>query len=404
MMQELNKFITELHLLKSMTQSSNSLFNVLHITHRGGGGTEFFIQNLISQLRHNKVNSYVFRPSSTGNISISCDGLLFPHLQSIDFLEIEKLIQVIEVLNIEYVHVHNFFGYSEKIIDSVVSLLECSKVKLVVSIHDYYGFCPSLNLRLNEDTICSDYNIEKCKNCKGFKTWEGDYSSQSGRQRVESFQRLLDQASNVWVPNITVKNVITKFFPGIKIKIQPHDERYLKDLLFEPLEITNAEMKTINIAVLGYINFPKGRLLLERLARYINQNKLPILINIIGSTDSFENLLKYGVKITGGYESESEALKLLEIIKPDVIYIPSIWPETYCYTLSLALFSGIPVVVNNLGAQGNRLSLERGRGFVIEKSVYSDPAKLADFFMHFDKKVVKSYTPVATNCLSYYNH
>jgi hypothetical protein len=43
------------------------------------------------------------------------------------------------------------------------------------------------------------------------------------------------------------------------------------------------------------------------------------------------------------------------MVDPDLILIPSIWPETYCYTLSHALASGRPVAGFDLGAVGTRL-------------------------------------------------
>ena len=42
-------------------------------------------------------------------------------------------------------------------------------------------------------------------------------------------------------------------------------------------------------------------------------------------------------------------------VQADLIFLPSTWPETYCYTLSIALRSGLPVVVFDLGAQGRRV-------------------------------------------------
>ena len=43
-----------------------------------------------------------------------------------------------------------------------------------------------------------------------------------------------------------------------------------------------------------------------------------------------------GVNITGmHYASEDEAIEHLEDIQPDLVFIASVWPETYCYTLSI---------------------------------------------------------------------
>ena len=402
MEKDLSMFLMELHLLKASFKLDKHAFGVLHITHRGGGGTEFFIQNLISQLRQKNVSSFVIRPSETGGVSVGSNSVVYPHLQKIDFLESEKLSLIIDILDIRYIHVHNLFGYSDKMIPMLISLSERKKVKLVVSIHDYYAFCPSLNLRINKETFCRDYCIQKCSNCIGYQTWEGNYSFQNGEERIKSYGKLLASAVAVFVPNIAVSRIIEKFFPEVKTCVLPHDESYLNNINIEQTKICDASKNIVKVAVIGYINIPKGRLLLENLSGYIKKEKLPISINIIGSTDCYDVLLGNGVKITGGYESESEALKLLNVIKPSLIYIPSIWPETFCYTLSLALFSRIPVVVNDLGAQSERVKQERGEEYIVQESVYNDPEKLADFFLHFGKKTIKPYTPMVLDDLLYY--
>ena len=40
----------------------------------------------------------------------------------------------------------------------------------------------------------------------------------------------------------------------------------------------------------------------------------------------------------------------MEEIAPDVVWFPALWPETYSYTLSIALHLGLPVVVPDIGA------------------------------------------------------
>lgn len=399
---EFKRFLSELHLLKANTQSIGHPFNVLHVTHRGGGGTEFFIKNLISKLREKNIVSYILRPSLNGDARIDSDAKLFPYFQDIELSQTEKLRAIVDILGIKYIHVHNLFGYSDEIIDTLISLSEVESIKLVVTIHDYYGFCPSLNLRFDEVTICNNYCIQKCKKCKGYQTWGGGFSSQDGEQRIESFGRLLERAAYVTVPSVVVKDILKEFFPKIKIDVIPHDESYLSDVRIKSVKVSNFKKDIVHVAVLGNINFPKGSLLLENLASYIKEEKLPILISLIGSTDAYNNLIKYGVNITGGYNTESEALELMEILNPTLVYIPSVWPETYCYTLSLALRSNFPVIANALGAQGERLGKERGEKFLIKGEIYSNPKLLADFFLHFDEKCAKPYEPQVTNCLVYY--
>jgi glycosyltransferase involved in cell wall biosynthesis len=66
---------------------------------------------------------------------------------------------------------------------------------------------------------------------------------------------------------------------------------------------------------------------------------------------------------------------LIEQVDPDVIWIPSIWPETYCYTLSIALRSGRAVAGFAIGAVATRLR-DAGRGYLIPLGDAGDPARL----------------------------
>jgi hypothetical protein len=49
-------------------------------------------------------------------------------------------------------------------------------------------------------------------------------------------------------------------------------------------------------------------------------------------------------------------MQLLAAEKPDVIFFPAQVPETYSYTLSVALASRVPIVASSLGALAERLA------------------------------------------------
>ncbi len=65
-------------------------------------------------------------------------------------------------------------------------------------------------------------------------------------------------------------------------------------------------------------------------------------------------MIKAGVKISGKYQ-EGEALGLLEELNPHIAFLPALWPETYSYTLTLALKLGRPIVAFDIGAIATRL-------------------------------------------------
>ena len=76
---------------------------------------------------------------------------------------------------------------------------------------------------------------------------------------------------------------------------------------------------------------------------------------VIGHTEDDARLLKTGkVFVTGRY-SEGEAPHLLRRERPDLVFLASVWPETWSYVLDEALEAGLPVVAFDLGAIAERL-------------------------------------------------
>ena len=72
--------------------------------------------------------------------------------------------------------------------------------------------------------------------------------------------------------------------------------------------------------------------------------------------------------------------KEVEKIKPHFIGLFSIWPETYCHTLTESWGCGIPVLTLDIGALGERVQ-ENGGGFFIEndaKKAYDKILSIAD--------------------------
>lgn len=55
-----------------------------------------------------------------------------------------------------------------------------------------------------------------------------------------------------------------------------------------------------------------------------------------------------------GEYDDSDLPDLLRWLKPDLVWFPAQWPETYSYTLSAALQAGLPVAVPNIGAFAER--------------------------------------------------
>jgi glycosyltransferase involved in cell wall biosynthesis len=69
------------------------------------------------------------------------------------------------------------------------------------------------------------------------------------------------------------------------------------------------------------------------------------------------------LSIHGQYE-ENDLVRLVAAERPDVIWFPAQVPETYAYTLTVALAAGVPIVASALGAFPERLA-GHSRSFLV---------------------------------------
>ena len=92
------------------------------------------------------------------------------------------------------------------------------------------------------------------------------------------------------------------------------------------------------------------------MANYIKLNKIPLKLAIVGFSYNDKLLSDLGVTITGKYKGDTDALKLIQYVDADSIFVASIWPETYSYTLSLGLSTGLPCFAFDIGAPACRIA------------------------------------------------
>ena len=68
-----------------------------------------------------------------------------------------------------------------------------------------------------------------------------------------------------------------------------------------------------------------------------------------------------------GPYGQSDLVNIMNVYAIDVVCIMSIWPETFCYTMSEALQCNIPVFVMDIGAPAERLRKNQC-GWIIDKN------------------------------------
>ncbi len=116
--------------------------------------------------------------------------------------------------------------------------------------------------------------------------------------------------------------------------------------------------------MIGAIGEHKGSKLLLECAEYAINKSLPIEFVVVGYTNNdsaFEGL--ENVHITGAYTDDTFE-RIVTATGCCASLFLSVWPETYSYTLSEALRSGLYPIVMDIGAPAERLR-ESGIGAVI---------------------------------------
>jgi glycosyltransferase involved in cell wall biosynthesis len=119
------------------------------------------------------------------------------------------------------------------------------------------------------------------------------------------------------------------------------------------LEKKRKTTSSMNICSLGGISFHKGRDIVIEMLEIIKRQNLNINIVNIGTIAA--EIRNTHFKCSGQY-IPSELPKLMRQYDIDVVFISSIWPETFCYTCEEAMMMDMPVACFNLGAPPERVA------------------------------------------------
>jgi glycosyltransferase involved in cell wall biosynthesis len=137
------------------------------------------------------------------------------------------------------------------------------------------------------------------------------------------------------------------------------------------------------VAVIGAIGVDKGFDVLLDCARDVASRDLAMEFVVVGYTVDDEKLIETGcVFITGAFAPE-EATALIRAQFADLAFLPSIWPETWCYALSDAWAAGLPAAVFDIGTPPARIRAA-GHGWVLPLGL---PAhRVNDALLHLAKR------------------
>ncbi|MGH8076068.1 MAG: glycosyltransferase family protein, partial [Lysobacter sp.] len=259
---------------------------------------------------------------------------------------------------VDLVHFQHLIGHTP----SLLYLPRALGIPSLFSLHDYYGICTHYNLIGYKGRYCSIASLPKttCDVC--LNAADGIAAGSQARRRA-FFGRAMEQVDVLHANTAGVAALFHAIYPHL-----PADDR---------LRVFGVPMPTatetvarcegpapgkLKVAILGNFTRNKGA---DELIHAFNQMRHdPVEFTIFGAVAApygaiLETLALPNVKVHGSYTAGTLG-GMLQGYSLSLHY--SVWPETYCITLSEAWQAGLVPVVSDIGALGERV-IEGVNGF-----------------------------------------
>jgi GT2 family glycosyltransferase/glycosyltransferase involved in cell wall biosynthesis len=325
--------------------------NVLLVCHNRGGGTERHLLEQTRQLVNQGYGVFELRPSVQPGprVALLHARLLGLHnLAALELYPADLFDEALRVLRITELHLHHLIDFSADFGKLLMAAARRHGLRVRLAVHDYHLVCPRVNLVNAAGHYCGEPSVADCNHCL----------QQSPRvAQVESIERwrqasadVLAAAAQVVVPSADVARRLAALVPGIALEVEPHEQEAPGGLRSHRAA---GPEEPVRILVIGAINQIKGLDVLLRLMPYVRAEQPRCELALLGYSSDDAALAAAGVQLLGRYFDEQLQERIAQV-NPHLIFIPSIWPETYCYALSGALCSGHKVAVFDLGAQAER--------------------------------------------------
>jgi GT2 family glycosyltransferase/glycosyltransferase involved in cell wall biosynthesis len=305
---------------------------LLFIAHGWGGGIRRHMDDLAEMVAE-RCDVLLLQPGDGDTVKLSWpkEGEGFTAYFALP-ADLPALVSLLRWLGLVRVHFHHIHGLPSAVLD----LPGRVGVPYDCTLHDYYAICPQYHLDAEDGRYCGEPDALGCAACltKRPGQWGMDITAWRG-----ALGQLLRGADRVFAPSRDVAQRIGRYFPDVDAVVMPHPE----GLHTEPGRITR-------VVTLGNLSPEKGLRVVAACASDARTRRLPLSFRVLGATtEPVPQWPDAPLSIHGQYADEGLAT-LIAAERPDVIWFPAQVPETYSYTLSVALAAGAAIVVSALGA------------------------------------------------------
>ncbi len=329
-----------------------ALPRVLTVLHNAGGGTLRHTEELAAYLTE-KVVSFSLTPLPDNFVRLQWNDPNEALCQTYHWLtQSAELLQTLRNIGICHVHYHHLLGVNPEIMQIPNQL----GITYDFTAHDYYTVCPQIALVDTRHSYCGEQGLEQCTRCVAQRPTPTGETIEDWRLRHRLFLR---NARYVLTPSYDAAARLQHYSPNTNLRVAPHLDIPTNTKLPQPQPRSLSTDAYLRVLVIGAVNEVKGADMLEAVALHAARNSAPIEFHLVGYAHRpLQTQPHASLTIHGAYD-DSDMPRLLERLRPDILWFPARWPETYSYTLSACLLAGVPIMASNLGAFPERLSQRR---------------------------------------------
>jgi len=332
---------------------------ILLVCHGLGGGVNHHIDGLVARLS-GQANFLLLQATDRG-ATLTVPALENHPTVSLPEDRLDDLVTLLRSVPVTRVHIHHLNGMDM----DIRALIQKLDVPFDTTVHDYYALCPQVNmLPWTSGAYCGEPGPATCNACISVLPSHGAKEILSWR-REKMWQFL--EADRVICPSVDVLDRLTRFGLGERAIVAPHQPVAKGNW---PVTVPVLRGRTLRVAMLGVYARLKGAHVVDALTQIVDP--ADIAVHLIGPVeDDVPKTAAERITTTGKY-SDEELPDLLAKLRPHVIWFPGMAPETYSFTLTTAIESGLPIVAPRIGAFTERL---RGRPqtWMVEPTVATTP-------------------------------
>ncbi len=333
--------------------------------------------------------------------------------------------QFLDKFNPDVIHIHTLMGLHQEFVE----IAKCKGVKIVFTTHDYFGICPKVTMFRNGE-VCQDVdNCSYCNICnknaldikkivllqspiyRKFKDWSlmkllrKTFKEKFFKEKnIEYVGEIITSKSNEYIElrkyYANILQMVDSFHYNSSLAKEVY-EKYVKDIENKGhvINISHNDIKdnknlkkftdTVKLTYLSPDIESKGyKMLMSVLDELWNQGEHWFKLNLYG-----EYPAKYSF-VENYHRYEYDDMEHI-FQNTDVLVAPSLWYETFGYTVLEALSFGVPVIITeNVGAKDLLKGEEFGIVIKPEREALREAIisiKNTDRLVEFNENIVKNF-------------